>query len=127
MKVLNHLILRVSSLVQRDPTMEKGKTWKKEKEKGKKNMYMCTRKCIHMLLLLLMYTYVVVVNVYIVVVVVVVDVYIVVVVVVVAHVVAVVVVSVAVVLSISNLLYQMLSRAPLQNNMPRSSPPHQQS
>ena len=124
MKVLNHLILRVSSLVQRDPTMEKGKTWKKEKEKGKKNMYMCTRKCIHMLLLLLMYTYVVVVNVYIVVVVVVVDVYIVVVV---AHVVAVVVVSVAVVLSISNLLYQMLSRAPLQNNMPRSSPPHQQS
>ena len=43
MKVLNHLILRVSSLVQRDPTMEKGKTWKKEKEKGKKNMYMCTR------------------------------------------------------------------------------------
>ena len=48
-------------------------------------------------------------------------------VVVVAHVVAVVVVSVAVVLSISNLLYQMLSRAPLQNNMPRSSPPHQQS
>ena len=113
MKVLNHLILRVSSLVQRDPTMEKGKTWKKEKEKGKKNMYMCTRKCIHMLLLLLMYTYVVVVNVYIVVVV--------------AHVVAVVVVSVAVVLSISNLLYQMLSRAPLQNNMPRSSPPHQQS